>query len=80
VARENVTTLDTIRGLKHRDPFSPFTIIMTSGDRYLIEDPDAMAIGGSQLFYYLPRTSKFLHLRLNQIAAVEGDGERPVAA
>ena len=80
MAHENVTTLDTIRELKHREPFSPFTIIMTSGDRYIIEDPDAMAIGGSQIFYYLPRSSKFLHLRLNQITAVEGDGERPAAA
>jgi hypothetical protein len=79
VAGENITTLDTIRELKHREPFLPFTIVMTSGDRYIIEDPDAMAIGSSQIFYYLPRSSKFLLLRSNQITAVEGDGERPAA-
>ncbi len=34
---ENVTTLDTIRELKHREPFVPFRIVMASGDRYQID-------------------------------------------
>ena len=73
------TTFDTIIHLKRREPFAPFRIVMTSGDRYSIEDPDALAIGGSQLFYYLPGTGRLIHMRLNQIAVVEEENEKPAA-
>jgi hypothetical protein len=73
---ENVTTADTIRDLKNREPFVPFRIIMTSGDRYVIEDPDALAIGGAQLFYYPPRRGAGVHLALFEIAAVEENGAK----
>jgi hypothetical protein len=76
MAREDVTTLDTIRDLKRREPFAAFRIVMTSGDRYLIEDPDALAIGGSQVFYYPTRPGAIIHMRLNQIAVVEEDAVR----
>ena len=68
---EDVGTVDTIRDLKRREPFAPFRIVMSSGDRYLIEDPDALAIGTSQLFYYPARSTVGVHLRANQIVAVE---------
>ena len=72
---EDVGTIDTIRDLKRQDPFVPFRIVMSSGDRYLIEDPDALAIGTAQLFYY-PRNGVGVHLRANQITAVEEDGAK----
>ena len=74
---EHESTLDTIRDLINREPFVPFRIVMTSGDRYLIEDPEALAIGGDQLHYFLPRTDKAVHMRMNQIATVEDPGEKP---
>jgi hypothetical protein len=78
MATEAVTTIDTIRDLKKSDPFAPFRIVMTSGDRYVIEDPDALAIGSSQVFYYPPKRGAGVHLRSNQIAIVEtGAGRRP---
>jgi hypothetical protein len=46
------STLDTILHLKRKDPFSPFRIVMSSGDRYLIENPDALAVASAQLHYY----------------------------
>jgi hypothetical protein len=67
---EEVTTLDTIRDLKRRSPFSPFGIVMSSGDRYLIDDPDALAIGGTQLHFY-PRSGMGIHMRISQIVTVE---------
>jgi len=74
VAREDVSTIDTIRDLKNREPYERFTIVMTSGDRYVIADPDALAIGTQQVFYY-PRDGRAgVHLRSNQIAAVEENG------
>ena len=72
------SALDTIRQLKRKEPFSPFRIVMASGDRYLIENPDALAIASAQLHYY-PRSGMGIHLRLNQISAVEEENERPAA-
>ena len=78
MADHDESTIDTIKHLKRRDPFTPFQIVMASGDRYLIENPDALAISSSQLHYY-PRTGMGVHLRINQIAVVEEPGERPAA-
>jgi hypothetical protein len=74
MAGKDETTLDTVMDLKRRDPFAPFRIIMASGDRYLIENPDAT----SQLHYY-PHSGMGIHMRLNQIAAVEVESEKPAA-
>jgi hypothetical protein len=78
MAEREESALDTVRHLKRREPFEPFRIVMTSGDRYLIEDPDALAIASSQLHYY-PRGGMGIHMRLNQIAAVEEPEQRPAA-
>jgi hypothetical protein len=78
VAEHDETTLDTIKHLKRREPFVPFHIVMASGDRYLIENPDALAIATSQVHYY-PQTGVGVHLRINQITAVEELNERPAA-
>ena len=77
MASEDVTTIDTIRDLKNREPFVPFQIVMTSGDRYRIHDPDALAIGSSQLFYYPRQSGAGVHLRMTQIAVVEENGAKP---
>lgn len=34
----------TIRALKHRQPFKPFTVAMENGDRLEVDHPDALAI------------------------------------
>ena len=75
---QDETTLDTIKHLKRREPFVPFRIVMASGDRYLIENPDALAIATSQLHYY-PRSGMGIHMRLNQIVTVEVEGEKSAA-
>ena len=67
---KEATIIDEIINLKRQDPFVPFQIVMTSGDRHRIENPDALAVGVSQLHYY-PRSGMGIHLRLNQITAVE---------
>ena len=75
---EDINSVDTIRDLKNRDRFVPFVVVMSSGDRYLIEDPDALAIATQQLFYY-PRSGIGIHMRANQIAAVEELNEKKSA-
>ena len=78
MAERDESTLDTILHLKRQEPFRPFHVVMSSGDRYLIEDPDALAIARSQLHYY-PRNGLGIHLRLTQVVAVEVQSERPAA-
>jgi len=74
---EEETTLDTIRDLRRQEPFARFWIVMTSGQKYLIEDPDALAITSSQLHYFPRGSGVAIHMRMNQISSVEVNGEKP---
>jgi len=78
MASKEESILDTIRHLKRRGPFTPFQIVMASGDRYLIDNPDALALATSQLHYF-PRSGLGVHMRLNQVTAVGEQSERPAA-
>jgi hypothetical protein len=71
VALDDETTLDTIKDLKTAEPFTPFRIVMSSGDKYLIDNPHGLAVGETQLFYYPTRSDRGVHLRINQITAIE---------
>lgn len=62
--------LDSIRDLLEREPFHPFRIVLTSGDRYEITDPHLIAIGESQIFHCYLRSDRFSFIRISQIAAV----------
>ena len=77
IVAEDVSPLDTIRDLKRQEPFVPFQIVLSSGDRYVVADPDALAIGTTQLFFYPPRSAG-VQLRINQIVAIE-ENARPAA-
>jgi hypothetical protein len=63
--------LDQIREQLDREPFTPFRIITTSGDRYDVLDPHAVAIAQTYLFYCFPRSDRSAHIRLNQVVATE---------
>lgn len=78
MAEEAEFVVDTVRDLKNREPFLPFLIVMTSGDRYLIDDPDALAIATTQLHYH-PRSGKGIHMLIDEIAIVEQFGEKQSA-
>jgi hypothetical protein len=49
---------------------------MSSGEKYLIEDPDALAIATSQLHYFPRGSGVAIHMRLNQISSVEVNGDK----
>jgi hypothetical protein len=68
---EDLGVLQTIRELRRRDPFVPFRVVMSSGDGYVIEDSELLAIGSSQLVYCYPHSDRVAHLRMSQIASVE---------
>jgi hypothetical protein len=69
--RKELTVLDAIRDLKHQDPFVAFRIVLSSGDKYLIERPENLVEMTTQFFYASPSSDWFVFIRINQIAAVE---------
>jgi hypothetical protein len=73
----NMGFLDTIRDFWARDPFVPFRIKMATGDGYVIEHAQLMAIGKTQVIYCLPKNDRVVHLRLNQVVAIEELDQKP---
>ncbi|HSI34676.1 MAG: hypothetical protein ACAI43_27505 [Phycisphaerae bacterium] len=68
---ERLGVLKQIEELKTQVPFSPFLIVLSSGDRYLIEAPANLVEMKSELFYAFPGGDRFVLIRINQITAVE---------
>ena len=68
---EHTSIVDTILDLKGQEPFVPFTIILTSRDRYRIESGATLVELCSNFFYASPRTKKFVFLRKSEIVAIE---------
>jgi len=71
--------LDAIRELKSKDPFTPFEILLSSGDRYRIEVAENLVPMKTEFFYAYPASDRFTLIRMNQIVAVErlGTERRP---
>jgi hypothetical protein len=70
--------LKAIQDLKEAEPFIPFAILLTSGDRYVIKTGTNLVEMKSQYFYATPKGDDFAFLRKNQIAAIEGpEHKRP---
>ncbi len=64
--------VSAILDLKGRDPFVPFRIVLTSGNKYLIESGENLVEMLTEFFYATPGGERFVFIRKNQIAAVEG--------
>ncbi|HEY8746414.1 MAG TPA: hypothetical protein VIM11_00460 [Tepidisphaeraceae bacterium] len=48
-------TLELVRQFLHCKPFSPFRIVMRSGERHEIVDPVKVAVGKSKVMTLTPR-------------------------
>ena len=66
---ENIDFEDELRRYWRQEPFVPFDIVVTSGDRYAIGQPEQLAFGGNVVVVVLPRTG-IRFFRKNQIVAV----------
>ncbi len=73
---ERTNVVDAILDLKEADPFAPFDVVMTSGDRYRIESGATLVELSTDFFYASPRTKKFVFFRKTEIVAVEGPEEK----
>jgi hypothetical protein len=67
--QEQINFEDELRKLGTADPFTPFEIIVTSGDRYEVTQQLQMAIGGNSVIVLLPKRGMQM-FRKNQIVAV----------
>jgi hypothetical protein len=54
----------------NQEPFQPFSISLTSGDRYQISDPGSVSIGTSTVIHTHPRRGRSF-FRKSQIVAVD---------
>jgi hypothetical protein len=68
---EHQSLLQNIRELKNQEPFTPFEIVLSSGDRYLINNGVNLVEMRTELFYAYPGSDRFVLIRMNQIVAVE---------
>ena len=50
--------LELVRQFLHRKPFSPFRIVMRSGQRNEIVDPQKVAIGKTVVLAFLPKMTE----------------------
>lgn len=69
MAKEITITGEIIKMLD-RTPFHPFTIILTSGDRFRVTERHQIAVGQSVVIL-IPPNSTSIYMRANQIAALE---------
>jgi len=67
---EQLSFEDELKKALDREPFVPFTIILTSGDRYDVLDPWSVAIGASTVVVFPPGSAHDF-FRKSQIVAVE---------
>ncbi len=63
--------IEQLRRHLDREPFQPFRLVVSSGDRYDVLEPHAVAIAQSYLFCCFPRSDRSAHIRLSQLVAME---------
>ena len=61
---------EEILKLLDADPFVPFVIILSSGDRYQVDDPHRVALGSNVIYVVQPREG-ICFFRRTQVVGVE---------
>ena len=67
---------EEIKDLLERVPFEPFFIVTSSGERYLVDNPHAVALMTGRVFI-APKDEKLAFVKIGQITALEAG---PMAA
>ena len=67
---ERIEFEDELRRYGRADPFMPFDIVVSSGDRYTITNSDHLAFTANTVVVAEPKTG-IIFFRLGQIVAVE---------
>lgn len=61
----------TIRDMLTRDPFEPFRIVSSSGEAFIVRDPQTVALMKSEVFIAQPRSDRRTFIPYLHIATVE---------
>jgi len=61
---------DELRRMLRQDPFHPFVLKLTSGDRYEVNDPFQVAINEGYIFFVHPKKGSS-YIRKNQLVAID---------
>lgn len=62
---------ETIRELLHRQPFEPFEVVMSNGDRYQVRHPEFAMLVRQTLVVGFPDSDRIAICSLLHVAAVE---------
>jgi hypothetical protein len=69
---KKVGMLEAIIELKELEPFEPFEIVLSSGDKFLIDWGANLVEMSDRFFYAVRGTDDWAWIRFNQIVAVKG--------
>jgi len=64
-------SVESIREMLDRQPFEPFRIVTSSGESYVIRNPNLVALMKSRLFIALPDGERWTFLNYLHVTAVE---------
>ncbi len=67
---KSISITDEIEKALDRQPFRPFSIVVSSGDRYEVTGRHQVAVA-KQVVIILPPDAASIYLRSNQLVAVE---------
>lgn len=63
---------EAVRSLLHQQPFAPFAIVMSSGERHLVKHPQCVAMTPNRLIVVDPDTEAFAVLAMLHVAELQG--------
>ena len=63
--------IEHLNELLHQNPFKPFNIVLTNGDRYKVTNPDLIIVAESMLVYCYPKSDHLAYIRLNQVVNID---------
>jgi hypothetical protein len=61
--------VELVRQFLHQKPFRPFRVVMKSGERHEIDDPDRIAISRSEIHWFA-ENERWVRMKLDEIDLV----------
>jgi len=71
-AEVSIMNAEAIRAMLRRQPFSPFAIVMSSGERHIVKHPECLAMTPNRLVVVDPDTEAFAVLAMLHVAELQG--------
>jgi len=63
---------EAVRVMLRRQPFAPFAIVMSSGERHIVKHPECLAMTPNRLVVVDPDTEAFAVLAMLHVAELQG--------